>query len=97
MEYGLPVSPYLHLFVDEFPVLVALQKISLILTMRIATIFLIIINIVKIMIFTYYLEYIGGSSVLPSYGRVNVSRQTSPVCGDPVGNIKTLLLEGLPP
>merc|ERR1712181_128282 len=29
------------------------------------------------------LEYIGGSSVFPSYGRVNVSRQTSPVCRDP--------------
>ena len=68
------------------------KSLVVILSMRIATIFIVIINIVKIMIFTNYLEYIGGSSVLPSYGRVNVSRQTSPVCRDPVGNIKSLNL-----
>ena len=89
------LSPHLHLLVDEFPVFIALQK-SLVVTlfMRIATIFFIII---VIMIFPNDLEYIGGSSVLPSNGGVNVSRQTSPVCRDPVGTLLYISLsKGFP-
>ena len=88
-----PLSPYLSIFVDEFPVFVALKNMPVVIFhQNCSNVFFIASNIGLIPIFTDDLEDVGGSSVLPCYGRVNVSRQTSPVIRDPVSANSFLLL-----
>ena len=65
-------SPHLPHFVGELPVLVALQKYPVV----ISIIFFTVINIAIIAISTDHLEYVGGSSVFPSDGCGNVARKT---------------------